>query len=65
MSFQQQRNARRHGVAGLDHVLDELLGVTLETPRHRVDNRRTALMNAKCVDIVSRCLLYTSEAADE
>ena len=50
--FQQQRNARRHGIAGLDHVFDELLRLAFEAPRHGIDNRRTALVNAEGIDVI-------------
>ena len=53
MLLQQQRHAGRHGIAGLQHVLDELLRVFfLEAARHGIDNRRTALVDAEGVDIL-------------
>ena len=54
MLFQQQRYAGRHGIARLDHILDELLLVLafIEARRYGIDDRRAALVQA--------CLLYTS-----
>ncbi len=53
MLFQQQRNARRDGIAGLDHVLDEPLPVLAlhKARRNRIHDCRATLVKAIEVDI--------------
>ncbi|MNJ53543.1 hypothetical protein D3C77_489360 [compost metagenome] len=54
MLFQQQRDAGRYGITGLNHVLDELfpLFAFIEAQRYCIDNRRAPLMQAIKVDIL-------------
>ncbi|MNJ68174.1 hypothetical protein D3C77_643980 [compost metagenome] len=54
MLFQQQRDAGRHGVTGLTHILDEFIPVLtfFEARRHGIDNCRATLMQAIQVDIL-------------
>ena len=52
MLFQQQRDARRHGIAGLDHILDKFLRLAFKATGHGINDGRTALVDAERVDVL-------------